>query len=178
MENIEIKLECRDPGLARSICRTYGAAFAGTLNQTDTYYRLARGRERLKKRETPGERAEYVHYERADQARPRPSRFTLYTAAEARRRFGKAPLPVWVVVRKVREVFIVANIRIHLDEVPGLGHFVEFEAEVSSAHDAAQCHESIATLREVLAPALGEPVALSYADLVAQAAEGEVAEGR
>jgi adenylate cyclase, class 2 len=176
VKNIEIKLECRDPGLARNICRTYGAAFAGTLNQTDTYYRLPQGR--LKKRETPGERVEYVHYERADQARPRPSRFTLYSAAEARRRFGKAPMPVWVVVRKVREVFIVANIRIHLDEVPGLGHFVEFEAEVSTAHDAAQCHESIATLREVLGPALGEPVALSYADLAAQAAEGGEVEGR
>jgi adenylate cyclase, class 2 len=32
------------------------------------------------------------------------------------------------VVDKRREVFLIDNVRIHLDEVTGLGHFLEFEA--------------------------------------------------
>ncbi len=167
MENIEIKLECRDLSMARSICRAHGATFAGTLEQTDTYYRLARGR--LKKRETPGEQAEYIHYLRPDDARPRSSVYSLLTADEARRRFGKAPLPVWVLVRKRRDLFLVGNVRIHLDSVEGLGDFVEFEAMVSLSVPPARCREQIAELREVLAPVLGEPVSLSYSDLVAAA---------
>lgn len=169
MENIELKLECRDPGLARSICLTYGARFAGTQEQTDTYFRLSRGR--LKKRESPGEAPEWIYYERPDQARARTSTFTLYTEVEARRQFGRRKLPVWVVVRKRRDVFLVGNVRIYLDAVEGLGAFVEFEAMVSQGQSAARCHEAIADLREVLAPALGEPVALSYSDLAAQGAE-------
>lgn len=169
MENIEIKLECRDADLARAICRSYGAVFAGTLRQTDTYFRVPGGR--LKKRETPGEEAEYIQYERADEARPRRSIFALYTPKEARRKFGRRALPVWVVVRKKRDLFLTGNIRIHIDDVEGLGRFVEFEALVSSSQSAARCRKAIAKLREVLTPALGEPIALGYADLLAAEAD-------
>lgn len=164
MQNIELKLECRDARLARALCASIGAAFAGTLEQTDTYFRLPRGR--LKKRECPNEPVEYIFYDRADDARPRPSTYTIYTEEEALTRFGRAPLPVWVVVRKRRDVFLLGNVRIHVDEVAGLGAFLEFEAQVSRDFDAGRCREVIAGLRESLSPALGEAVAVGYADLL------------
>lgn len=167
MQNLELKLECRDPGLARAICISYGATFIGTLDQTDTYYRLPQGR--LKKRECPGEPTEFIFYDRADAARPRLSSFTIYSEAEARTRFGRHPLPVWVVVKKRRELFIVGNVRIHLDSVEGLGDFVEFEALVSGDHSAPKCHAAIAALRETLAPVLGEPISAGYSDMAARA---------
>lgn len=170
MQNLEIKLECRDPGLARAICVSYGATFIGVLDQTDTYSRLPQGR--LKKRECPGEPTEFIFYERADAARPRMSRFTIYSEREAETRFGRNPLPVWVVVKKRRELFIAGNVRIHLDSVEGLGDFVEFEALVSGDHSAAKCHAAIAALREALAPVLGEPISLGYSDLLARGTDG------
>jgi predicted adenylyl cyclase CyaB len=33
-----------------------------------------------------------------------------------------------VIVRKRREIYYISNIKFHLDEVPGLGSFVEIEA--------------------------------------------------
>jgi adenylate cyclase class IV len=165
MQNLEIKLECRDPELARTICRAYGATRIGVLEQTDTYSRVANGR--LKKRESPGEPAEYIFYERPDAVHARLSSFTIYSEAEALQRFGAGPLPVWVVVKKRRELWIVGNVRIHLDDVEGLGRFIEFEALVTSSQNVEKCTEAIAQLREALAPVLGEPVARSYGDMLA-----------
>ena len=76
-------------------------------------------------------------------------------------------LPVWIVVKKHREVFMLGNVRIHLDRVEGLGAFLEFEALVSRDHPEAGCHEALADLRAGLGPVLGEPIACGYSDLVA-----------
>jgi adenylate cyclase class IV len=174
MRNVELKLELRDIALARSILRTLGATHAGRLEQTDTYYKVADGR--FKRRECPGGPPEYIAYQRADAARPRVSDYTLYTEAQAIERFGARPQPVWVVVRKSRELFLRGNVRIHLDRVEGLSDFLEFEAVISNDWDISRCQGAIRDLRTALAPALGEPVSVGYAELVA--AQNERAERR
>lgn len=166
MQNLEFKAECRDIDLARSICRAYGATRIGLLEQTDTYFRVPAGR--LKKRETPGEPTEYISYERPDAVHPRVSSFTLYGEAEALQRFGTNPLPVLAVVKKRRELWLVGNVRIHLDEVESLGRFIEFEALVTSGQNLEKCSDAITQLREAFAPVLGEPVPVSYCDLIAR----------
>jgi adenylate cyclase class IV len=168
MRNVGYKAELRDPELARSICLSMGAVHEGRLRQTDTYFRVADGR--LKRRETQGEPTEYIFYSRTDRVDPKVSHYVVYTEGEARERFGASPLPVRVVVRKTRELFLLENVRIHLDDVEKLGRFLEFEAVVSQDHDVAACHEDVSHLRQVFAPALGEAISVSYADLMA--AEG------
>jgi len=165
MENVEFKAELRDPALARSICAAIGATQVATLRQTDTYYRLPAGR--LKERKTASEPTEWVFYERPDDARPRVSRFTIYSEAEAVERFAPERLERWLTVRKTRELFMLGNVRIHLDRVEGLGSFIEFEALVSRKQDIPGCHRAIARLRRALAPALGEAIAVGYSDLLA-----------
>ncbi len=164
MRNIEFKAELRDLALARSIARALGAAYVTTMEQTDTYFRVARGR--LKRRECPGEPVEYIFYERAAVAGPRPSDYQVLTEDRARERFGTRPLPVWLTVRKVRELYMIANVRIHLDTVEGLGTFLEFEAVVSDAHGPDGCTRAVQDLRDRFGPALGEAVASSYSDLL------------
>jgi adenylate cyclase class IV len=166
MNNVEFKAELRDPALAASICRTIGATFICTMEQTDTYYRIPSGR--LKKREIPGEPTEYIFYERANRAAPRLSHFLIYDEAQARERFGAEPLPVWVRVRKRRDLWMHGQVRIHLDEVEGLGTFLELEALVTRDHNISRSHESIAALREHLAPVIGEPIDCSYSDMIAR----------
>lgn len=165
MRNVEYKAELRDPELARAICRSLGAAHEADLEQTDTYFRIADGR--LKRRETVGEPAEYIFYSRTDRIDPRVSHYVVYSEAEARERFGASPLPVWVVVRKSRELYLLENVRIHLDSVENLGLFLEFEAVVGPEHDVAMCQEDVAFLRSTFAPALGEAISVSYSDLLA-----------
>lgn len=171
MQNVEFKAELRDPSLARTILgpADLGAAWIVTLHQTDTYFRIPSAR--LKKRECPGEPTEYIFYDRADRAHPKMSHFKIYSEAQALERFGASPLPVRIVVRKTRDLFMYGNVRIHLDQVEGLGWFIELEALVSPQHNVARCHETIAMLRERLATALGEAIAVGYADML----EGEQA---
>lgn len=167
MRNIEFKAELKDLPLARGICAALGATRVGLLEQTDTYFNVPSGR--LKKRECPGEAVEFVAYERADTASARPSEFTIFGEGEFLERFGRLPLPVRCIVRKRRELFLIENVRIHLDEVDGLGTFLEFEAQVGGGHGDDACRARIARLREAFAPALGEPIARGYADLLEQA---------
>ncbi|MBM4109318.1 MAG: class IV adenylate cyclase [Phycisphaerae bacterium] len=164
MRNIEFKAELRDLPLARGICAALGAVRVGRFEQTDTYYSVPAGR--LKKRECPGEAVEYIRYERPDSAAARPSDFAVFAEGEFLERFGRSEIPVRAIVRKARELFLIENVRIHLDEVEGLGTFLEFEAQVGGGHDERACRAALARLREAFAPALGEPVARSYCDLV------------
>ncbi len=166
MHNVEFKAELRDRDLARSVLLRMGATPIGVLEQTDTYYTVKSGR--LKKRETSGERTEVIFYDRPDRSIPKLSHFSLYTEAAAAKEFGDPPGEVRIVVRKVRELLMLGSVRIHLDEVEGLGTFLEFEALVSPSQTVKACHDKIAELRQALRPALGEPIACGYADLLEQ----------
>jgi adenylate cyclase class 2 len=169
MHNVEYKAELRDLAMARAACRALGAAHIITLEQVDTYFRVPSGR--LKRRECEGEPTEWIFYDRKDQARPRLSCFTIYSESQARERFGVAPLPELVVVRKTRDLYLFENVRIHLDEVEGLGRFLEFEALVSPGFPVAKCHTMVEHLRATFGPALGEALSCSYADMILAAQE-------
>ncbi|MBX3316108.1 MAG: class IV adenylate cyclase [Phycisphaeraceae bacterium] len=166
MQNLEFKCELRDLALARSIILRLGAVHVGTLEQTDTYYRVPSGR--LKKRETVGEPTEYIFYNRPDRLNPKISQFTIFSEPQAVERFGSTPLPTWVVVRKVRELFLLGNVRVHLDQVSKLGTFLEFEAMVTNAVTVEHCQKQLTELRGTLAPVLGEPIGCGYSDLLAK----------
>lgn len=168
MRNVEFKAELRDLPLAISVCEALGARYVGLLEQTDTYFRVADAR--LKKRETTGEPTEWIFYERPDSSSPKISRFMIYSEAEALERFGFSPLPVWVVVRKSRELMLLGNVRIHLDIVRDLGTFIELEAMVTKGCSESRCRESIAQIRGALGPLLGEPISSGYSDLLAESA--------
>ncbi len=165
MQNIEYKTELRNPEIAPSICEALGARFIIELEQTDTYFRVPHGR--LKKREAPGEPTEFIQYERKDSTLPKLSHFTIYSEEMAIERFGTQPLPIWVIVKKKRKVYMLANVRIHIDQVEGLGSFLELEALVSREFNVVKCHEALNKLIKEFRPTLGEPIATGYADLIA-----------
>jgi adenylate cyclase class IV len=166
MQNIEFKAELRDLDLARTICHAIAATHIASLEQTDTYYRIADGR--LKKREAIGEPAEVIFYRRDNRATVRPSEFTILTEAEAQLRYGTQPLHIWVVVRKTRDLWLSGATRIHLDRVEGLGTFIEFESLVSRTNPASSAHEHVAALREQFRPAMGGAIDCSYSDMLAR----------
>lgn len=170
MQNAELKLELRDPELARALLHNLRAPLVVSMHQVDTYFRVPEGR--LKRRHTADDTGhtypvEYVFYHRADRAVCRVSRFTIYTESEARRHFGAADPPIWVEVVKQREVYMHEGVRIHLDRVDGLGMFVEFEALVTPQCNLLRGTRLVESLRKHLGPALGEPLGVSYADLLA-----------
>jgi adenylate cyclase class IV len=186
MQNVEYKAELRDPALARTIAASIGALRVDTLRQTDTYFRIPDGK--LKRRETLGQPTEWVFYSRPGQSRAKLSTFTIYPEHMARERFGSTDLPVWLVVKKARDLWTWNGVRIHFDAVEGLAHipdangvhgpahFIEFEALVCPERTLAQGHEQVEFLRSSFAPAMGEAIAVGYAELLAQ--EQEAVEDR
>lgn len=171
MQNVEFKAEIRDMEAARRQCGLVGAVHAGNLVQIDTYFRVPDGR--LKRRETPGRAIEWIFYRRADGPVARLAHYTILTDEQARVRFGEGTLAPWKVVRKCRELWMVGNVRVHLDQVEDLGLFIEFEAVVSSRHDIAECRMMVQHLRDQFAPIMGEAIGGSYESLVAELPESE-----
>ena len=165
MQSIEWKAEIRDPSIVRALVKRMGGVHASTVLHCDTYYRVIDGT--LLKREIEGEASEFIHYLRPAGVRPRHTRFTLYSEEQAAERFGAKPIPVWVIVEKRREVWVLDGVRVHLDEVEDLGRFVELEVLVTPDQSVSACEAKIARLRTALGPFVGEPVSKGYAELLA-----------
>lgn len=164
MQNVEYKAELRDLPLARTIAASIGAIFVETLKQKDSYYRVPDAK--LKKRETAGHPTEWVFYSRANRSHAKLSNFTLYPEHLAAQRFGTSPLPLLGIVSKSRELWTYQGVRIHLDQVEGLGVFIEFEALICPERSLEKAHEQVEFLRRAFGPAMGEPIACGYADLL------------
>lgn len=175
MKNLELKAELQDPNLARLICQQIGASKIGTIRQTDTYYSVMRGR--LKKRESVSvdrgvgspEPVEYIFYERPDRVDAKVSEYQLYTAEQVRERFGEQELPIWLTVEKNRELYLYESTRIHIDDVIDLGWHFEFEILVDDRTNMDDANDLAERLWKTFMPALGEPISVSYSDLLATA---------
>ena len=102
--NIEIKARCPRPEFIRQWLMDQGARFAGTDQQTDTYFKVSKGR--LKLREGNIEN-NLIYYERADQNGPKPSVFELFPVEDTARlkKMLSASLGIKVVVKKKREIY-------------------------------------------------------------------------
>lgn len=125
--NIEIKAKCFHPEKVEAFLLSKGARFVGLDNQKDTYFNVPNGR--LKLRQGNIEKT-LIYYERPDQEGPKQSDFSLSNISDgaATEQVLTKALGVKVVVEKHRKIFFIDNVKFHLDEVPGLGSFVEIEA--------------------------------------------------
>lgn len=140
----EIKARCPNPDHIRSILENAKAEFKGIDHQIDTYFVTEKGR--LKLRQGNIENT-LIHYVRPNQAGPKNSKVTLYKPgdAEALKSVLQQAYDVKVVVDKKRGIYFIDNVKFHIDEVEGLGSFVEIEAisESETADEAAllqQCN--------------------------------------
>ena len=125
--NVEIKARCNNASTIREYLLKHGAVFNGTDLQTDTYFNVPNGR--LKLREGNIEN-NLIFYERENKAGPKNSNFNVVKVEDAaglKEALTKAN-GIKVVVQKKREIYFIDNVKFHIDEVPGLGSFVEIEA--------------------------------------------------
>ncbi|MHB8694151.1 MAG: cytidine deaminase [Solirubrobacteraceae bacterium] len=165
--NVEIKARDADPDGTAARCRALGAEDHGVLVQRDTYFAGRHGR--LKLREDPDRGGELIAYRRKDALEPGESSYVLAPTGDpsSLREALDAALGTTVVVSKRRRLFIWENVRIHLDEVDGLGNFVELEAVVGPGDgELAAAHEKVARLRSELAISDGALIAVGYSDLL------------
>jgi homotetrameric cytidine deaminase len=170
--NVEIKARDSDPQATAARCRALGAVDHGVLEQRDTYFAGRHGR--LKLREERGSGAELIAYRRPDATEPAQSSFVRASATDPAtlREALEGALGATVVVVKRRRLFVWENVRIHLDEVEGLGTFLELEALVGPGlNDPAQAQAKVARLRSELAIADDALVDVGYSDLLLDGAQ-------
>jgi predicted adenylyl cyclase CyaB len=173
MTNLEIKARCRDLAAARAAAERLATRYVGVDAQTDTYFVTRAGRLKLRRSSLSG--GQLIPYLRADQTGPKRADYQVLPVPDADHleRTLAAILGVHRVVRKRREIFLVDNVRIHLDEVEGLGCFVELEAvyDGSAAAEAEQ-HARVAGLMRELGIGEADLVDTSYEGLLARTRAG------
>ncbi|MEW5826989.1 MAG: class IV adenylate cyclase [Candidatus Bipolaricaulota bacterium] len=164
--NVEIKARVRDLASVRERAQRLAGAPGGVLIQEDTFYRSADGR--LKLRVSPDGKGELIAYRRPDAAGPKTSQYAIYRTPDPANLGAvlAAALGVRGVIRKRRILFLVGATRIHLDEVEGLGAFVELEVVLAEGQSEAEGAAIARRLIEDLGVRDEDLVAAAYIDLL------------
>lgn len=141
--NVEIKAICHNTEKIREILHQRNAEFKGLDEQEDIYFSHANGRLKLRLGKIENN---LIHYFRDDKSNPKISRITLMPVeqGELLKKILADAYGIEVVVRKKREIYFIDNVKFHIDNVAGLGEFIEIEAidstgERSEADLREQC---------------------------------------
>ena len=164
--NVEIKARVADLAALRTRVAALATAPPVTIDQRDTFFDVARGR--LKLRRFGDGTGELVFYEREDTTGPKTSAYSRSPCpdAAALEAVLARALGVRGLIEKRRELFMVGRTRVHLDDVRGLGHFLELEVVLADGEPTTtgerEAHDLLAAL-DVPASALLAP---AYIDLL------------
>jgi len=125
--NIELKARTEKADLIREYLLSHRAEFKGTDRQTDTYFRVSKGRLKLRQGDIE---SSLVYYERPDQSGPKQSDCRVIEIADSNelKEILTKSLGVLAIVKKIREIFFIRNVKFHIDKLDGFGTFVEIEA--------------------------------------------------
>jgi predicted adenylyl cyclase CyaB len=166
--NIEIKARVSDPVRLQARAAALSDVPLQVIPQEDTFFNVPRGR--LKLRQVSLEEGQLVYYERPDREGPKRSNYLLAptTDPESLKRALTAALGLRGVVRKTRRLYLAGQTRIHLDEVEGLGHFMELEVVLTPGQSDA---EGMAVAEDLMRQLGVEPADLlegAYMDMLEQ----------
>jgi adenylate cyclase class IV len=164
--NVEWKARARDVGRQGALAAGLAGGAGELLEQVDTFFHVPHGR--LKLRTFDRSRGELIYYHRPDQAGPRQSTYSL-VATDRPDALGVTlaqALGVRGVVRKRRRLFLAGPSRIHVDEVEGLGAFLEVEVVLRPGQPAAEGERIAAALRQDLEVRDEDLVERAYIDLL------------
>jgi len=166
--NIEIKARVRDMDKLRSRVAAISETVGERIPQEDIFFHTPRGR--LKLRILEAGRGQLIYYERPNKTGPKQSDYYISRTHEPQtlrdvlsRTYGVRGL-----VRKERWLYWIGNTRIHLDEVEGLGSFLEFEVVLADEQNVQEGQAIAAELLAKLDVEESDLVEGAYIDLLEQ----------
>lgn len=168
--NIEFKAQCNDTEKIKKILSYRNADYKGLDRQVDTYFKVKKGR--LKLREGEIERA-LIYYRRKDTKEPKQSNVTLFPVDSKSSILLKeiltSSLDILVIVTKQRDIYFINNIKIHIDTVDELGSFVEVEAiDIDGSIGTVKLQEQCRFFLELFEISEEDLISISYSDLLLQ----------
>jgi predicted adenylyl cyclase CyaB len=169
--NVEWKGRLDDLAGTATRAAALGAERHAFERQVDTYFRVPRGRLKLRQRWVGEDRelsAELIAYRRPDRAGARGSDYLRVPVGDATVMIEllAEAVGIDVEVEKTRLVLLHDGVRIHLDDVKGCGTFLELEAIVDESCDDAAAASKVRRLLEQLGLATVPAIAGSYRELV------------
>lgn len=134
MFNLEAKFRLPDHAAAQAAAIAIGYRPEAVLNQRDTFFVVATGKLKLREEDA---RSYLIGYGRVERDGLQLSDYQLVPVPDpaAMRTLLAGTLGVLAEVRKRRTLLLCRNVRLHLDEVDGLGLLGEIEAVVPDGGD-------------------------------------------
>ena len=164
--NVEIKARVHDLAALAALARRLSDAPPENFHQRDTFFECSHGR--LKLREIGSGESELIWYDRPDTAGSKRSDYRLAAVADpaALRAVLERAHGVTRIVEKTRMLCRVGQTRIHLDEVVGLGSFVELEVVLHDGQPEPEGHRIAAELMARLGIAANDLLTGAYAEML------------
>lgn len=165
-KNFEIKTKLSNPERIKSLLRIFckgKKVIRQKQTQEDIYYKVSRGR--LKLRVIDGRTGNLIHYFRNNETGKRVSKYTISETNTPKELNSilSSLYGVMVIVKKSREIIILNNVRIHIDNVIGLGNYLEIEIIFKSIKEA---EKQMSGLIENLKLDDKKFIKVSYSDLL------------
>jgi predicted adenylyl cyclase CyaB len=126
--NIEIKAHCRNAEQMHEALIAAEADDKGIDHQIDTYFNTTAGRLKLRKGNIEHSLIFYQRPEVKDLKRSDVILDKLERDSTVLKQQLEAAMGIKTIVDKKRHIYFIDNVKFHLDEVAGLGSFVEIEA--------------------------------------------------
>jgi adenylate cyclase len=167
--NIEVKARIESTEALLPKVRTIAEHGPELIEQDDTFFTCAAGR--LKLRAFADGSGQLIAYERPDATGPKTSDYLITSVADPgslRATLARALGESGRVVKR-RTLFLVGRTRVHLDQVQGLGDFLELEVVLREDESADDGVTEAHTLLRRLGVDASQCVSGAYVDLLRRA---------
>lgn len=164
--NVEVKARAGDPARLRRILERLSGTPGEAILQEDIFFQTSRGR--LKLRVFGASRGELIYYERENLTGPRRSNYLITPCGDptSLRILLSTALGTRGVVKKRRLLYRIGNTRAHLDDVEGLGAFVELEVVLGEGGSLAEGESVAREIMKQLGIREAELIGEAYIDLL------------
>ena len=169
--NIEIKARAQNFEEIKSQAEKLSDKPVEVIPQEDIFFNTAHGRLKLR---VLADHAQLIYYTRPDQQGPKRSDYhiTHSTDPENLKLVLELAYGIRGVVRKTRYLYLIGQTRVHLDDVQGLGQFMELEVVMAEGQSDAEGQAIAEGLMSALGVDRGDLIDGAYLDLLEKQSAG------
>jgi predicted adenylyl cyclase CyaB len=166
--NVEIKARITDLSQLRERIESIADRGPRVIHQEDTFFRCSNGR--LKLRRFSEQECELIFYQRPDTTQPIESRYSRASSHEPDALIELLAQAIGVrgAVQKRRTLYWLGQTRLHLDEVEGLGPFLELEVVLEPSQSTSEGVEIADQIMKRLRIQEKDLIESAYIDLLEQ----------
>lgn len=168
--NIEIKARARHFEQIKARAEQLSDTPLQVIPQEDIFFHVPHGR--LKLRILTPQNGQLIYYDRPDQPGPKRSdyHFSYTSDPENLKRVLELAYGIRGVVKKNRYLYLIGQTRVHLDDVQGLGQFMELEVVLREGQSEVEGQAIAEKLMTLLGVSASDLLEEAYIDLLERTA--------